>query len=542
MAATGGSHISHSQDEDVIEVGTGATSSAVHRLNETNTKFVALSGEAKLATEEEKSMTVLEALRLYPRAVGWSVLFSTAIAMEEKVWSPEHKKPGTYQISAPWQAGLSNGARVGEILGLLLNGYLAERFGMKKTMIGSLILLSGLLFIPFFAQNIETLQVATILLGFPWGVFQTLTTAYASEVCPVALRGYLTTYVNMMWGVGQIIASGVLRSLLGRKDEWSWRIPYGLQWMWIPPLLIGLSFAPESPWWLTRKQRYTDARKALLKLTPASSTDQIDQTLSMMRHTDEVEKEISAGTSFLDCFKGVNLRRTEATCIAWVIQASCGASLIGYSAYFFVQAGLDTTVSFDFSIGNYGIAITGVFISWFAMTYLGRRTIYVGGLACCVTVMFTIGFVNLAHTTAASYATGSLILVFTLTYDITVGTLAYSLVTEIPSSRLRTKTIVLARALYNCQGIINGVITPYMLNPDYWNWSGKAGFFWGGLGSVYLVWAYFRLPEPKGRTYEEIDVLFEQKVSARKFSTTKLDLFRVDNQTELETVAEQKAE
>jgi MFS transporter, SP family, general alpha glucoside:H+ symporter len=332
MAATGSSHISAIRDEDVIEVGTGATSSAVHRLNETNTKFIALSGEAKLATEEEKSMTVLEALRLYPRAVGWSVLFSTAIAMEgydlalisafnayptfqRKFGHPSHKKPGTYQISAPWQAGLSNGARVGEILGLLLNGYLAERFGMKKTMIGSLILLSGLLFIPFFAQNIETLQVATILLGFPWGVFQTLTTAYASEVCPVALRGYLTTYVNMMWGVGQIIASGVLRSLLGRIDEWSWRIPYALQWMWIPPLLIGLSFAPESPWWLTRKQRYTDARKALLKLTPGSSVDQIDQTLSMMRHTDEVEKEISAGTSFLDCFKGVNLRRTEVTCM-----------------------------------------------------------------------------------------------------------------------------------------------------------------------------------------------------------------------------------
>jgi MFS transporter, SP family, general alpha glucoside:H+ symporter len=340
----------------------------------------------------------------------------------------------------------------------------------------------------------------------------------------------------MMWGVGQIICSGVLRSLLSRKDEWSYRIPFALQWMWIPPLLVGLSFAPESPWWLTRKARYNDARKALTSLTPTSSADQIDQTLSMMRHTDEVEKEISSGTSYLDCFKGVNLRRTEITCVTWVIQASCGASLIGYSAYFFQQAGLPTTVSFDFSIGNYGIAIVGVFISWFAMTYLGRRTIYVGGLACLCIVMFTVGFVSLSHTTAASYATGTLLLVFTLTYDITIGTLAYSLVTEIPSSRLRTKTIVLARALYNCQGIINGVITPYMLNPDFWNWKGKAGFFWGGLGSVYLVWAYFRLPEPKGRTYEEIDILFEQKVSARNFKSMQVNLFHVDNHTNLETM------
>ena len=45
----------------------------------------------------------------------------------------------------------------------------------------------------FTAQNVETLQVAEILCGIPWGVFQTLTITYASEVCPVALRGYLTS-------------------------------------------------------------------------------------------------------------------------------------------------------------------------------------------------------------------------------------------------------------------------------------------------------------------------------------------------------------
>ncbi|KAJ9608652.1 hypothetical protein H2200_006423 [Cladophialophora chaetospira] len=552
MAEAEGTH-RPSADEDAITLDAGAANSAVRRLNETNTKFVALSGEAKLATDEEHAMTIREALRRYPKAVAWSVLFSTAIAMEgfdlvlisaffaypsftKKYGVPSHSKKGGYQIPAPWQAGLSNGARVGEILGLLLNGYLAERFGMKRTMIGTLILLSGLLFIPFFAPNIETLQVAEILLGFPWGVFQTLTTAYASEVCPVVLRGYLTTYVNMMWGVGQIICTGVLRSLLARTDQWSYRIPFALQWMWIPGLLIGLALAPESPWWLVRRGRYADARKALTSLTSSRSADELDQTVSMMRHTDEVEKEISSGTSYINCFQGVNLRRTEITCIAWVIQASCGASLIGYSAYFFEQAGLPTTVSFDFSIGNYGIAIVGVFISWFAMTYLGRRTIYVGGLALCCTIMFTVGFVSLAHTTAASYATGTLLLCFTLTYDVTIGTLAYSLVTEIPSSRLRTKTIVLARALYNCQGIINGVITPYMLNPDFWNWKGKAGFFWGGLGLVYLVWAFFRLPEPKGCTYEEIDILFEQGISARKFKSTKVDLFQMEPRTELQTV------
>ena len=79
-------------------------------------------------------------------------------------------------------------------------------------------------------------------------MFQTLTTTYAAEVCPVVLRGYLTTYVNLMWSVGQLVAVGVLRGFLQRSDQWAYRIPYALQWMWPPVLLVGTMFAPDSPW------------------------------------------------------------------------------------------------------------------------------------------------------------------------------------------------------------------------------------------------------------------------------------------------------
>lgn len=64
-----------------------------------------------------------------------------------------------------------------------------------------------------------------------------------------------------------------------------------------------------------------------------------------------------------------------------------------------------------------------------------------------------------------------------------------------------------------------------MLNPDAWNWKGKAGFFWGSLCSLCVLWAYFRLPEPKGRTYSELDVLFERNISARHFTKTEVDPF-----------------
>ncbi len=134
------------------------------------------------------------------------------------------------------------------MIGLMLNGWVSERFGYRYTVIGCLFCIVGFTAIFFTAQNVQTLLVAEILCGIPWGVFQTLTITYASEVCPVALRGYLTTYVNACWGLGQLIGIGVIRSMVGRTDEWAYRIPYSLQWMWPPFLIIGIFFAPESPW------------------------------------------------------------------------------------------------------------------------------------------------------------------------------------------------------------------------------------------------------------------------------------------------------
>lgn len=58
-----------------------------------------------------------------------------------------------------------------------------------------------------------------------------------------------------------------------------------------------------------------------------------------------------------------------------------------------------------------------------------------------------------------------------------------------------------------------------------WNWRGKCGFFWGSTAFLVFLWAYFRLPEIKGRTYEEIDILFTNRVPARKFTGTHVDAY-----------------
>lgn len=135
---------------------------------------------AKAATDKEHKMTLWQGIKLYPKAVGWSLLISTCICMEGYDvcllsnfygFPPFNKKygeqlpDGTYQVPARWQAGLSNGANVGEIIGLFINGYVSERFGYRYTVMTCLTLIIAFTAIFFTAQSVVSLQVAEILCG-----------------------------------------------------------------------------------------------------------------------------------------------------------------------------------------------------------------------------------------------------------------------------------------------------------------------------------------------------------------------------------------
>jgi hypothetical protein len=57
------------------------------------------------------------------------------------------------------------------------------------------------------------------------------------------------SYVNLCWVIGQFIASGVLVGVQDRSDEWGWRIPYAIQWVWPLPIIAVCLLCPESPTW-----------------------------------------------------------------------------------------------------------------------------------------------------------------------------------------------------------------------------------------------------------------------------------------------------
>lgn len=498
---------------------------------------------AEKAVAGEHEMSLQNAMRKYPQAIFWSMCFSAALIMEGFDHSfisgfiafPAFQKrygvsigKGKYQIPAELQSGISNGTQAGEIIGLLICGLFVDWFGSRWAMIGCLFLMTCFIFLQFFAVNIYMYLGAEILLGIPWGAFQTLTNAYAAEVCPNVLRPYLTMLISMFWSIGYLIGTGVLRGFLSMSSAAGYKIPFALQWVFPVPLMIGIFIAPESPWWYIRKGRREDAEKALRKLRSKEYTDEeeIADTIALMVYTHQVELEMKHSSTYWDLFKGGNLRRTEICVWTYSIQVFC-AALVAYIVYFLEEAGLPTTASFDFGMGEYALAILGVFVAFYFVPRMGRRTLLLCGTSFMVVTTFLIGFLGIPGTVnhpSIAYAIGSILLIEYFVYFITIGSIVYTIVAEIPSNILRSKSIVVARATYNTIALVKGQIIPHMIQVTDWNWGAKMAFFWGAFMLIILVWAYFRVPETKDRTFIEIDILFKNNVKARDFKKTQVDI------------------
>ena len=348
------------------------------------------------------------------------------------------------------------------------------------------------------------------------------------------LRGYLTVYVNLCWAIGQLIIAGVLRGFADDTTQWAYRIPFGFQWAWPIPLFVILWFAPESPWWLVRKGRKQEALVSIQRLSSTRSAAPPESTLALIEHTNLIESEDVANkrsTSYLDCFRSIDLRRTKIACMAFAAQIWCGSPLGGTPVYFFVQAGLSSSNAFSFNVGGLGIAALGTILSWGLLSRFGRRTLYLWGLGGLSLCLYIVGIMSaVSNAQASSFAQAGMIIVWLAIYCLTVGSICYAIISEVSAVRLRNQTICLARMTYYIFQVTGNIIHPYMVNPTEANWKGKAGFFWSSTCALFFIWAFFRLPESKDRSFEEMDILFKERIDARNFTNVVVDPYAAQGQ------------
>ncbi|KAH7419235.1 maltose permease [Cadophora sp. MPI-SDFR-AT-0126] len=426
---------------------------------------------------------------------------------------------GQYVIPADWQSSFNIISAVGQFFGGFGFGWLSDRIGRRGALATGVIICSGGIIGQLLAATRPAFLISKLILGIGLGAYLTIGPLYCSEVSPVSLRGITTAGINLGIVVGQLLSNAAVKGFGERTDRWAYRAPFALQLLFVVFLLGGLPFAPESPWYLVRKGKLEEAAKSCAKLYPHEAD--IDAKVASIKQLVDIEIQEDKGT-WMDCFRGTDLLRTGISTGVFACQHLVGIIFVlGFSGYFFQLAGLSVSKSFDMGVGVTACGVLGNFLSWFVVNNYGRRKVFVQGMAVLTTILILIGIMDVIPTGGAKWAQAALTVIYAFVYFMTIGAMAFVLLGEVSAPSLRAKTMGLAAVTQSVFGIAMNFAIPYMVNPDSGNLKGKVGFVFGGLGLIATIGSYFYVPELKGKTFTEIDALFQAKVAPRKMGDVK---------------------
>lgn len=498
-----------------------------------------MNAASKDATRREQELTIREAVSKHRAGVFWASFFclpNIIIGYDPTIVGtlvgiPQFRKDfgyefpvgsGTYVLPAAWISAFTYAPVIGYMISAIWGGWCVDRYGPRKTLLGVTILSLFTLLFQVLGERAAIIFVGDLLTGLLTGSFPVLGPAYISEILPVCLRGIGLSCNNLSQVLGSLIGILILRGTQARSDKWSYKVPFITEYALPIMFTVGGFLAPETPWFLMKKGRHEEAKKSLQRI---GYGDDIENTLAHIQETLLFEAETTANATYLDCFRGTNLRRTIICATAYSGQFLCGINLsASYCTYFFELAGLSTSRAFDMSVGLFALGVLGNLLSWPLLTIWGRRAAYIWTCSFTSILMYILGFLGLASDSnkGAMYAKSVVLLLFNLVYNIGLGPVVYVLIAEIPNTTIRGKTLGLACFTPHIFSISITAGLPYAMSPIEANWGAKTGFLFAGLGTLVALWAIFHLPETKGRTFEELDVLFANKVPARNFAKTDL--------------------
>ncbi|EPT05531.1 hypothetical protein FOMPIDRAFT_1138706 [Fomitopsis schrenkii] len=441
---------------------------------------------------------------------------------------------GDYILQAKWQSAFNSVSSIGGMFGGLSLGYVSDKLGRKGAVaVCCIVSISGVL-IQFFTYPHRNAQllIGKLINGFSLGgltavasdcMYVSGASSYCSEVSPLALRGITTSSVNLWIVFGQLMSNGIIEGVGNWTSAYAYRLPFALQWIFPVLLLLGLPFAPESPWWLVRKGRTEEARKILDRLSDGSSN--IDLQLQQISDTIALEDSYAANSSYADCFRGVNGRRTMIACMVFVLQQASGVVFVlGYSTYFFELAGFADSNAFKLGLGGTGVGVAGNLINFYTVNKFGRRTMFNWTMFASTIVLFLIGFLAIpSGNQSARWGMAAFTIIYNFIFQLGLGPIGYVIFAEVSSAKLRSKTVGIGILVNSLCGMVMNIVIPYLVTPNEANLGGKTGFIFGGLCAVGTVWGYLYIPETKSRTVDELDTMFERHIAPRKFSQYKIE-------------------
>ncbi|WWC96623.1 hypothetical protein V866_003494 [Kwoniella sp. B9012] len=423
--------------------------------------------------------------------------------------------------------------QVGEVVGSLAAGPIGDYSGRKGGLLSAIILLAiGVVLQMIIVGSGALLTVGRLIAGAGIGIISNAAPLYLSEIPPVEIRGACVSSWQLMLAIGQVIGACVGLGAHTLESTASWRIPVGINLVWVVLLFGVLFIVPESPRWLLYRGKEAKAERALKKIHAGSDYQDslVQEQLAILNKSREEEAESSSSVSrWSDLWKNpVERRKFIATVGILVSQQISGVQFIfSYTTTFFTLVGLKDT--FIITIIVDCIEVIGVIASFFVVNRFGRRPLllYTG-----VFMLFTLLVVGalgavagqgerfepyLADHPSFGKAVAAMICLYVFAFNVAWGPLAWVVAAEMSTGRNRQKHLSIGTALFWVSAWAVTFTLPYLFQPNEAGLGPMIGFVYslGALAS--LLFVYFFIPETIGRTLEEINFMMEARIPTRKW-------------------------
>lgn len=447
-------------------------------------------------TENIKGGTVSEPSR---KAVGYAVRVSLIAALggflfgfETAVISGAEKTiQQLWALSSFWQGFTVASSLIGTVIGALIAGVPAQRYGRKKVLvvIAIMYLLSAigcaatsqwLLFVSF-----------RFIGGLAVGASSVVGPMYISEIAPAGIRGRLAGSFQLMIVTGIFVAYLTNFLFVGMGDQ-AWRWMLGI--MVIPALLfvVLLQFIPESPRWLVLNNRDAEAELIFEKTGETHA-------LKLIRNEHELSKHGVKESLFNGKY---NKPILYAMLLAMFNQLSGINAILYYAPRIFEMAGFDKA---DAYLQPVYIGAANLFFTLLAMTVIdkfGRKTLLLIG---CVGMILFLGLTANAFSTTGQANSNVLIFLigFIAFFAFSQGAVIWVFIAEIFPNSVRSQGGSLGSSTHWIMAAIISWTFPVIVEG-----SANGGFysfvFYSFMMLLSLIFIWRVMPETKGKSLEQI--------------------------------------
>uniref|UniRef100_A0A8C2ESL2 Solute carrier family 2 member 1a n=1 Tax=Cyprinus carpio TaxID=7962 RepID=A0A8C2ESL2_CYPCA len=439
-----------------------------------------------------------------------------------------HKRYSEYMLSTTlttlWSVSVAIFS-VGGIFGSFSVGLFVNRFGRRNSMLIVNVLAfiaAALMGFSKLAESWEMLIIGRFIVGLYSGLSTGFVPMYVGEIAPTSLRGALGTLHQLGIVIGILIAQIFgMKEIMGTPTMW----PFLFGFTFIPALLqcALLPFCPESPRYLLINQNEEAKAKTVLK--KLLGTEDVDADMQEMREESRQmmrEKKVTIPELFRS-----SLYR-QPIFIAIMLQLSQQLSGINAVFYFstgiFEKAGVSEPVYATIGTGVVNTAFTVV--SLFIVERVGRRSLHLIGLMgmAVSSVLMTIAMALLDQVKWMSYVSIIAIFSFVAFFEIGPGPIPWFIVAELFSQGPRPSAIAVAGFSNWFANFLVGMCFQYVeeLTGPY------VFIIFTIFLLIFFVFTYFKVPETKGRTFEEISASFRS--GAEKYTQDDLNTLGADAQ------------